>query len=1061
MFVVLGIDMLDIYMATESARDLILWKNFWCSCTVTDRGWITWSALHYCSGRFQGGAMIDVGLALTRVVSILIGLLLVAAPAWAQASASGIAGTVKDTSGAVLPGVTVEASSPVLIEKVRSAVTDAQGNYQITELRPGEYAVAFALPGFSTVKREGVALTSGFTASVNAEMKVGSVEETITVTGAAPQVDVQNVRQQTVVQRSEIEALPVGQGSTSSLVSLIPGLGDGGLVDVGGTGGAWQAGRATYGTYHGKIGLRTTMDGMRTQNTGTGKAPGYTINMQFVEEVAVETGGITAEGSASAMAMNHVPKEGSNQLRFTLAGRFMSAGMQADNLDDKLRARGATTPQQVENLHDSGFYVGGPVIRDRLWFYTGVRRWGFRRQIPGLFENKTLGGLVYTEDRSKPVRFRELDQSIGGRSTFQASAKNKVNFFGDYQNMFTSHGTTGSPANAPETQNLTHLKPSGIAQASWTSTVSNKLLLEAGAGAMLWHQFSELRPEVSSDAISILETATNFRYNAPATYYPGDDPWKVDRFVQRFSAAYVTGSHNFKTGVQIEQGIITGGTRTMTGPTGAIGYRFFNGVPTGLDLSGTPYVDKAIMNPDLGIFAQDQWRLKRLTMNLGVRFDYWNGFIPSQTIPATYLLPERQYDKVDRIPNFKDINPRLGAAYDLFGNGRTAIKLSVGRYNDLSGLFYTQVADPAQTSIRSTTRAWTDSNGNFIPDCDLRDFARNGECGAIANQNFGRINPNAVRFDDEVTRGWGKRPYTWDIATEVHHQLVPGVSVSAGYYYNWDGNIRALLNEAVGTGDFDPYCITTPVDAGLPGGGGQRTCGLYNVSASKFGQSRLVWKNSRTLDPDGVGSTRVSHFVNAQLDVRLKGGVRIGGGIDAGQSIWDTCFVIDNPQETSIVFVTANVGQRAVDQRFCREVQPWLANLQLKLNGSTPLPGGTTMSVTLQNVAGQEIRADYNATATEIAGSLGRAPSGGVRTVSIPLIAPYTAYEGRRSQLDVRMAKTLGLGAGHRLQASVDIYNLFNGNAVLARTDTYGPRWNQPTNILPGRMLQLGGTLTF
>jgi hypothetical protein len=472
-------------------------------------------------------------------------------------------------------------------------------------------------------------------------------------------------------------------------------------------------------------------------------------------------------------------------------------------------------------------------------------------------------------------------------------------------------------------------------------------------------------------------------------------------------------------------------------------------------------VDKAIMNPDLGIFAQDQWSLKRLSLNLGIRFDYWRGYIPAQTIPATYLLPERRFDIVDNTPSFKDINPRLGVAYDLFGNGRTAVKMSLGRYNDLSGLFYTQVADPAQTSIRSTTRSWTDRNGNFVPDCDLKNFSANGECGAIANSNFGKLNPNAVRFDPEVTRGWGNRPYTWDIASEIQHQLIPGLSVSGGYYYNWDGNIRALQNTLLRPSDFDTYCITTPVDSRLPGGGGQRECGLYDVTPTKFGQSSLVWKNSRTLDPAGNGSTRTSHFINASVDGRFKGGYRVGGGVDLGRSIWDTCFLVDNPQQTTIVYVTANVGQRAVDQRYCHEVQSWIANLQVKLNGTVPLPYGSTVSLTFQNVAGPDIRADYTATSAEIAPSLGRALAGNVRTVTLPIIAPYTQFENRRSQLDVRFGKSFKFGGNRRLQANVDLYNLFNANTVLARTDTYGPRWNQPTNILPSRMVQLGATLTF
>ena len=1004
-------------------------------------------------------------LARMSVVSVVAGLLLVAAPAWAQAPASGIAGTARDTSGAVLPGVTVEAASPVLIEKVRTATTDGQGRYNITELRPGTYTVTFTLTGFASVRREGVELSSGFTANISADMQVGAVAETVTVTGASPLVDVQNVRQQTVVARAAIDALPVGQGSTSSFVSLIPGLGDGGNVDVGGSGGAWQAGRATYGTFHGKIGLRTTMDGMRTQNTGTGKAPGYTINSYFVEEVAVETGGITAEGSASTMAMNHVAKEGSNRLNFMVESRYMNGGMQGDNLSDELRVRGATTPQHLENLYDVGVYVGGPLQHDRLWYYAGVRRWGFRRQIPGLFENKTIGQRFYTADPDRPVFFHELDQSYGGRLTWQVGQKDKVSFFTDYQNLFMSHGTTGSPASAPEAQNPQRLKPSGILQASWTSTRTNKLLLEAGAGWMLWHNFSELQPGVSADAISILETSTSFRYNAPGTYYGGNgkDPWVVDRYVQRASVAYVTGSHNFKTGIQLEEGVIKRGTRIVPGPNGgAVSYRFFNGVPNALDLSAAPYVQQATMNPDLGIFAQDQWSIKQLTLNVGLRFDYWNGYVPEQTLPATRFLPERHYAQVSRVPSFKDFNPRLGVAYDIFGNGRTALKVSAGRYNDLSGLFYTQVVDPVQTSILSANRSWTDSNGNFVPDCDLTNFARNGECGAISNQNFGQVSPTAVRFADEVMRGWGARPYTWDIATELQHQLVPGLSVTGGYYHNWDGNIRALVNEAVTPADFDHYCITTPSDSRLPGGGGQQVCGLYNVSNQKFGQSSLVWKESTKLDPAGKGSTRVSNFASAQLDARLSSGIRIGGGVDTGQTVWDTCFVADNPQQTTIIYITANVGQRPVEQRFCHEVQPWLANLQVKLNGSAPLPGGAMLSLTYQNVAGEVIQADYPATSTQIAPSLGRPLSGGASTVTIPVIAPYTQYEDRRTQFDLRLSKMFNLGGvGGRIRAMLDVYNILNANTVLARTNTYGPRWGQPTNILPGRMLQLGADWTF
>jgi outer membrane receptor protein involved in Fe transport len=184
--------------------------------------------------------------------------------------------------------------------------------------------------------------------------------------------------------------------------------------------------------------------------------------------------------------------------------------------------------------------------------------------------------------------------------------------------------------------------------------------------------------------------------------------------------------------------------------------------------------------------------------------------------------------------------------------------------------------------------------------------------------------------------------------------------------------------------------------------------------------------------------------------------------VDAGRTITDTCFVADNPQQTTIICITSAVTQRAVEQRFCHEVQSWMANLQVKLNGSAPLPWGTMLSVTYQNVAGVPILADYNATSAQIAPSLGRPLSGGAATVTIPLIAPYTQFEDRRTQLDLRLTKSFSIGPRNgRIQAMADVYNLFNASSVLSRTDTYGRAWGQPTSIVPGRMLQLGARWTF
>ena len=246
-------------------------------------------------------------------VVVLLWTLLLAAPAWAQ-QASGIAGLVRDSSGAVLPGVTVEAASPALIEKVRTAVTDAQGRFNIVNLRPGTYVVTFSLPGFNSVKREGIQLTAGFTAAVNADMQVGALEETITVSGETPLIDTQNTRQQTVLSSELLEALPSGQKTAINVVSLTPGMTTAGLADVGGSLGTYNAG-GNGTTFHGKTGFKREFDGMRVENMEADGNNGYILNAITVQETTVETGGVSAESDMSGVSLNMIPKEGCNTFR--------------------------------------------------------------------------------------------------------------------------------------------------------------------------------------------------------------------------------------------------------------------------------------------------------------------------------------------------------------------------------------------------------------------------------------------------------------------------------------------------------------------------------------------------------------------------------------------------------------------------------------------------------------------------------------------------------------------------------------------------------------------------
>ena len=259
-------------------------------------------------------------------------------PAFAQQT-SAIAGVVRDTSGAVLPGVTVEAASPALIEKIRTVVTDDQGRYNIVDLRPGVYRVTFTLPGFNTLVREGVELTSGFTAAVNADMPVGALQETVTVSGDSPLVDTQNVRKQTILTRELLDALPTSTRNWATIVEVTPGF-SGSFADVAG-----QLNQNIGNAYHGKTGSKRQFDGMSIDHA-SGNV-GYLVNSNMVEEISLQSSGISAESNADGSAVNMIPKEGGNRFSGSFSGLYTSDRFEASNLNADLRARGLTTISKI------------------------------------------------------------------------------------------------------------------------------------------------------------------------------------------------------------------------------------------------------------------------------------------------------------------------------------------------------------------------------------------------------------------------------------------------------------------------------------------------------------------------------------------------------------------------------------------------------------------------------------------------------------------------------------------------------------------------------------------
>ena len=1002
----------------------------------------------------------------SRFVLAMLVALVFSSVAFAQ-QASGIAGVVRDSSGAVLPGVSVEAASPALIEKVRTAVTDGEGRFNIVDLRPGTYSVTFSLAGFNTFKRDAVALTAGFTATVNADLRVGALEETITVTSSSPLVDLQNVRQQESLSNELIDALPSGSKGFMGIARLVPGMNGNG--DGGGASGIYSANSAHASTVHGKGGGKMAYDGMQTSNQTVLGNSSYIMNPATVEETVVLTGAISAESDASGIYINLVPKEGGNTFRGGTDGMYTNGDFQSDNLTDDVRSRGVTTINKVQHLYDTNFYIGGPIKRDRVWFFAATRATGSQNQVSGVYFNATQGTPLYTPDLDRPAFRREWLRSQGERVTWQLSPRNKINAFGDTQ----SYQTRGrGQFTAPEAHSVWSFWPNGLYQVTWSSPVTQKVLLEAGF-SFAQNGYPSTREQstdifgfvVKETDVATTEASTGFQYNARPQYQDKNDQ---NRYVQRFSASYVTGSHNFKTGFQLQQGVL----RQHSMVNQDVRYTFTRGVPTSLDQLATPYSFLANTRAELGIFAQDQWKLQRLTLSVGVRFDYFNGYVPAQAIPATRFLPARSFGEVRDVPNWKDLNPRVGGAYDLFGDGRTAVKASIGRYVGKMSTAVATANNPINTSINSVNRTWTDANQNYVPDCNLQNFDLNGECGPINNRNFGQQNPNAVRYADDLIRGWDTRDYLWDLTTEVQHQLTPRISVKAGWNRNWTTQFGDLFtnpgtnlanggwptgvtdNQAVTPVDFQTYCITAPNHPQLPGGGGYQICGLYDIVPAKFGQGSQVVTRASNF---GDGKSRVSNFVTGSVSTRLGGGRELGASIDTGRIVEDNCFVVDSPQSLL----------------FCHVVAPFSSQTQVKAYWSLPLPAAFAVSGVVQNLAGTQRLATYQAPNALIAPSLGRNLAAcGTRvectsTATVPLIAPMSEFEPRRTQIDLRLTKVFQLSGRIRVRANLDLYNALNDGSVVNPNTNFGSSWLQPTGgfftggLADGRLLQFSGQLTF
>lgn len=765
-------------------------------------------------------------------VAVMVGL--ASAAAHGQ-STGGVVGSVADESGAPLPGVVVQVSSPALIGGARTAVTTADGRFQVVDLRPGEYVVTFELAGFQTVRRENIPLSTGFTATVNASLPVGGVSEEIVVRGGAAVIDARSSTTEQALTQDLLEGIPVGRVPNVAVL-LTPGAVTA-RPDVGGSESGQTAGVSIHGSQTRDLTWNT--DGLdMTSNTGSGGVSGQYPNLGAYQEIVVQTRALPADVGAGGVSVNMITKDGGNQFRGDVFGTFTNSRLQSRNVSAAQQARGLVAPSATDVFYDLNAGIGGPIARDRLWFFGSGRRFRVDR-----FEASTFN----------PDGSRALDENLiwntSGKVTWQVSPANRLSGFVDYNYKVRDHRRQTTAAYQFVSPDASYYSPlwGPVANLKLTSTLRANLLFDAGFSWYYVPWSLDYQPGLAPNALPRIDIAQSTLTGAPTPSMVRASQerrtWSgVVSWLPRFA-----GEHHVRAGVQYQLAPY-GQTFDSLGH-GDLVARYRNGVPDSVIVYNTP-VHTSLEETELALFVQDAWTIaSRLTLNAGVRYERHIGSLNEQSAAGGDFAGPRSFPEQRGLVTWNTIVPRLALAYDLAGNGRTVFKASVSQYGQRQG---SQLVDQFNPMRQNTeVRTWVDASGDGIP-----------QAAEIGPGQGGLDRGARVRIDSGL-----RRPTQWEATASIERQLADDFSVAVSYFFRTYRNLTAVVNVAVTPEDFTPAVITNPLD-GQP-------FTIYNQSAASIGKVDNLLTNSDALEQRYNG-------VEATVNRRFGGNFTLFGGVTVG-----------------------------------------------------------------------------------------------------------------------------------------------------------------------------------